>query len=129
MSENDAYRSGIHSAHAKIQDLEREKHDLQQRLREKKMKCKTCGGWFHRAREASIAMFWGALGIGLAAILAVFLYTAATEHGPTYCYVKSEGLIFKLVRNVEWGSDRTVGDYRSMDEALKDAEKIHCEVK
>lgn len=128
------WRNDLHSAHGEIDRLKREKDELKEKIRlgqkkEKKVKCETCGGWFHRARGVSRAMFFGLLGIGLAACFAWFSYTVATEHGPTYCYIKGDGLVFKLMRNVEWGRDRTVGSYRSMKEALDDAAKLRCELK
>jgi hypothetical protein len=126
------YRNDIHSAHAKISSLEREKDELHKKLadKEKRVKCKECGGRWHRIRGLAVTVFWGVLAavVGLAG--AGFIYMAVVQNGPTgTCYVKGDGLTFKLVRTIDWGSDETIGTYRSMDEDLTDAEKVKCQVK
>lgn len=130
------YRNELDAAHARINSLEQDKRSLLDKLRRKpktpkpkkvpKVKCKQCGGWFHRM---GLALFGIVSALILAGGFSWFLYTVITEHGPGDCYIQSEGLVFNLNRTVEWGSDKTIGQYRSMDEALQDAEKVKCEIK
>ena len=57
----------------------------------------------------------------------MLVYTAATQHGPSNeCYIESQRLVFQLHKTVEWGSDRELGMYRTLEEALEDAKKLGC---
>lgn len=141
-----AYRDDLAAAQARNADLERKNRNLSEENRrlgsevstlrlkipktkkpkkEKKVKCPRCGGRFHRM---GLMMFGIVTAMILFGGLSWLIYTAATEHGPGDCYVESEGMTFKLMQTIEWGSDRQIGQYRSMDEALQDAEKLRCPV-
>jgi hypothetical protein len=140
-----AYRDDLAAAQARNADLERKNRNLSEENRRlgsevstlrlkipktkpkkvKKMKCRECGGRFHRM---------GLLMFGIVSAILIFgslfwlIYTAATENGPGGCYIQSESMTFKLMQTIEWGNDRQIGQYRLMDEALQDAEKLHCPV-
>lgn len=139
------YRDDLEAAQTRVSNLERENkglNDENKRLgievatlrrkippdkpkKVKKMKCRECGGRLHRV---GLALFGIVAAVIVFGSLAWLIYTAATEHGPSGCYVESEGMTFKLKQSIEWGSDRTIGQYRSMDEAIQDANKINCQV-
>ena len=129
--QNDAYRSGLHSAHAKIDQLEREKQALQEQLKEKSVKrCGSCGGWFARMGGLFWALFGWAFGLTLAGSLAFLAWQGISNSKPSgYCYIQGRDLMFDLYREISWGQDETVGTYRTMDEALVDAQKIQCDVR
>lgn len=135
-----SYRSDLDAAHSRITSLEREKKELEKKLQEEaekaieeaskkkevKMRCSQCNGRFHRM---GWALFGSLAGIVLSGFFVWFLYTVITENGPEDCYVKGEGLVFNLMREMNWGEDRTIGQYRSMKEALDDAAKLGCKIK
>ena len=117
--ENDQLRAALEAAKVSKEALQAAKK------KEPKVRCKACNGPFHRV---GFAMFFGAIGVVLALGLLSFLFIVATEHGARDCYVEGQGLTFTLMRTVDWGEDRTVGEYRSMQEALDDAARIKCKV-
>lgn len=119
------YRNELHSAHAENDTLKRERDELRRKLAEKekkKVKCPECKGALHRAGGA---LFWSLLGLALAGFMIFGIVHMARNHGPTHCFIDGSGLVFSLKRNVEWGTDITIGTYRSMT----DSAKINCEVK
>ena len=128
------YKDDIHSAHARIDALEREKYKLEQQLlkktKEKKVKCRECGGLFARLGGA---LFGSVLGLAVVALPVSLAYNSIVNSKDTHCYVESfnrDGArSVDLTRNVEWGSDYLVGRYSDIETALADAAKINCEVR
>jgi hypothetical protein len=130
-----SYRDDLDAAVNRASALDRENEKLREALeatkvdaarkKETKVKCPECKGPFY---QLGLAAFFGTIGAILALGVLGFLFIVITEHGARNCYVEAEGLTFTLNRTIDWGKDRTVGKYRSMQEALDDAAKIHCKV-
>lgn len=80
-------------------------------------------------------MFWvvaGALlGLGCVISLMWLIITAGNNYGEgDHCYVEQVGKQeISLKRVIEWGQDRQLGWYKSLDLALEDARKLNCPVK
>lgn len=129
------FRNDLDAAHSRISSLEDQNRELIEKLKlkpkpkkpekEKKVKCTECGGPF-RAMGQVVA--GAVIGLVVAGLFVWVMSLVITERGPKGCYIKGDGLVFKLKRTVDWGEDTVVGSYRSMDEALADAAKIKCEI-
>lgn len=133
-----SYRDDLDAAVNRASSLDRENAQLRKELndakapkkqpkewKEPKVDCPTCKGPFYRI---GAAVFLSSLGVILGLGIFLLFYTMITEHGDGNCYVQGEGLVFKLKKTVHWGEDRTVGEYRSVPEALVDASRIGCKV-
>lgn len=93
------------------------------------MKCKSCGGRGHRIGMALFGLF-GGMAVGAVILALLFLAgNAIANRSDGDCYVESETMTFKLKRVVNWGEDRVLGQYRTMEELLSDAVKVGCPVR
>lgn len=135
------YRDDIHSAHARIDDLTRQRDELaatvvemseeiaSKKKERKRMKCPKCGGRFHRLKELSGVTFFASFAVAIVIALTALTWKGCDEQGFSgVCYIEAgDGFSFKLYKEYDWGFDSKIGSYRSVDEAIEDARKLGCE--
>jgi len=127
------YKDNLNAAHARIHSLEMENSKLKKQKKpktpkEKKVKCTTCGGWFHRTGKALTnlviaTLVWGAVAAG-----AYPLYMLIFHREIKDCYIEysSSRNRHELLRTVEWGMDRDMGEYNTAQAAIEDAKTLNC---
>lgn len=122
-----SYRDDLEAAHARIASLEKQLQDKPPPPpKEKKMRCHGCGG---RGRRIGRAVFAATLAVGVLLPLLYVIGNAITNRTVRNCYVESEAMTFNLMREIDWSNDRMLGRYRTMDELMADADRLHCPVK
>lgn len=127
------YKDNLKAAHSRIHALEMENNELKTQKKpeppkEKKVKCKTCGGWFHRIGGALFGVF---ITIVLLAAVAAGLYPAymaVFESKAEGCYIEYDTTANRhmLHQTISWGGDRTMGEYKTVQEAIEEAKIMKC---
>ena len=98
-------------------------------------------------QERADSLKYGCLGLVLLVIvgaLIFLIYTALTKSSgvPEFCYVEAEELLVKrntevvgtskeysLMASLPWESDRSLGSFKTVEEALTTAKQLNCAVK
>lgn len=52
--------------------------------------------------------------------------SSKTSAAATFCYISHQSDTFDLRGNIEWEQDRTIGEFKTFDEAADAAKKINC---
>jgi hypothetical protein len=127
------YNDNLKAAHSRIHALEIENKNLKTKKqpeppKEKKVKCNNCGGWFHRIGGAVTAVVIGLLVLAGAAAAAYPLYMSIFESEAGDCYVEydTNSNRHMLYQTVTWDSDRTMGEYKTVQEAIDEAKVVGC---
>lgn len=127
------YQDNLKAAHSRIHALEMENKELKTKKRpeppkEKKVKCKSCGGWFHRIGGAVASVVFGLIAlVGVAAALyPAYMHVFESEAEGCYIEYDTTSNRHMLYQNVTWGSDRTMGEYKTVEEAIAEAKVMAC---
>lgn len=128
---NDPYRNDLEAAHARIASLERQLAGKQEQEEEEvRVTCPECGGWFRGIAKTAFFSFLG-LVIGLGIVVGFTLSTRSCGDLGS-CYIRNDGDSqqgYLLMRTVDGKNDMEVGEYGTIEAAVKDAKTIGCELK
>ena len=127
------YKDDLKAAHSRIRSLEMENRDLKTKKqpeppKEKKVKCTKCGGWFHRIGGALFGVFLTIVALGVVAAGSYPLYMTVFESEAKGCYIEysTNSNRYMLHQTVTWGGDRTLGEYKTVEEALSESKVMKC---
>lgn len=127
------YKDDLTAAHGMIHKLEMENNALKKKKvpeppKEKKVKCNKCGGWFHRIGGAVMSVVFGLIVLGACAAGSYPLYMALFNSEARGCYMeyKTSSNRYILNQTVDWGNDRTLGEYKTVQEGLDEAKVMQC---
>ena len=116
------YKDDLGAAHHRIHTLEQELAAQPEPEEEKVEKCGQCGGFLAEVVFPAILSLGILVGIGV-------LFVHCGDRGD--CYIEegwSSDSPFDLVQEVTFGTDDTIGSFKTMDEALDAARKIKCSI-
>ncbi len=126
------YRNDLDAAHNRIHSLEGKIAELNRKPKlpkEKKVKCKTCGGLFHRMGASLFGIMAGIIVAGSVVGLVGYPAFMSIFNSETQgCYIRydTHANRHKLMQTITWRTDRDMGEYKTAKDAIKEAEVLNC---